>query len=297
VKLTGDQFMKSNQMMLKTLEGYIGSVESQGGNSPSDSPIGRKTNPSGQPPAPASRSLAQEKLEEFSTSGTYGQLFNASSPSATLQRSLENRLRARLAGRGSPEYATVWKEWDMPSGVPICALRASGRRISDNGYTGWQTPQAMDANGQGRPGRLKKDGNRDPNLPGSYRWDLKDQAILAGWTTPNARDWKDSPGMATTGINPDGSIRTKLDQLPRQVFGLIPSSSPAQTANPAASPVLNPFFVAWIMGYNSLWTLAGLLAATRSAHPSKASPASSEATETASSQNSPPNLSQPSLKP
>jgi hypothetical protein len=28
-------------------------------------------------------------------------------------------------------------------------------------------------------------------------------------------DWKDSPGMATTGTNPDGSERTRLDQLPR----------------------------------------------------------------------------------
>lgn len=35
---------------------------------------------------------------------------------------------------------------------------------------------------------------------------------LSGWTTASARDWKDTPGMATT--RPDG--RTRLDQLPRQ---------------------------------------------------------------------------------
>ena len=33
-----------------------------------------------------------------------------------------------------------------------------------------------------------------------------------GWVTPSARDWKDTPGMATT--RPDG--RSRLDQLPRQ---------------------------------------------------------------------------------
>lgn len=36
------------------------------------------------------------------------------------------------------------------------------------------------------------------------------------WATPSTRDWKDTPGMATTGTNPDGSTRQRLDQLPRQ---------------------------------------------------------------------------------
>lgn len=36
-----------------------------------------------------------------------------------------------------------------------------------------------------------------------------------GWPTAAARDWKDSAGMATTSTNPDGSTRTRLDQLAR----------------------------------------------------------------------------------
>ena len=39
---------------------------------------------------------------------------------------------------------------------------------------------------------------------------------LTGWVSPSARDWKDTPGMATTAINPDGSKRNRVDQLPRQ---------------------------------------------------------------------------------
>ena len=35
---------------------------------------------------------------------------------------------------------------------------------------------------------------------------------LTGWVTPSARDWKDTPGMATE--RPDG--RSRIDQLPRQ---------------------------------------------------------------------------------
>lgn len=41
---------------------------------------------------------------------------------------------------------------------------------------------------------------------------------LAGWSTPSARDWKDSEGMATEGTNPDGSTRNRTDQLPRQAL-------------------------------------------------------------------------------
>jgi hypothetical protein len=36
------------------------------------------------------------------------------------------------------------------------------------------------------------------------------------WATPSARDFKDTTGMSTTGTNPDGSERNRLDQLPRQ---------------------------------------------------------------------------------
>ena len=37
----------------------------------------------------------------------------------------------------------------------------------------------------------------------------------SGWPTCSARDWKDTPGMAETGTNPDGTERTRLDMLTR----------------------------------------------------------------------------------
>jgi hypothetical protein len=43
-------------------------------------------------------------------------------------------------------------------------------------------------------------------------------AQLTGWSTASARDHKDSEGMATEGVNPDGSTRTRTDQLPRQAL-------------------------------------------------------------------------------
>jgi len=39
---------------------------------------------------------------------------------------------------------------------------------------------------------------------------------FTSWVTPSARDWKDTSWMATTGVNPDGSLRNRTDQLPRQ---------------------------------------------------------------------------------
>jgi len=59
-------------------------------------------------------------------------------------------------------------------------------------------------------------------------------STLVGWATPGARDHKDSPGMSETGVNPDGSIRNRLDQLggqvgltqPKQISGwLTPSAN------------------------------------------------------------------------
>ncbi len=35
-----------------------------------------------------------------------------------------------MVASGSPLYELTWKSWDMPSGAPICALRASARRTS-----------------------------------------------------------------------------------------------------------------------------------------------------------------------
>jgi hypothetical protein len=110
------------------------------------------------------------------TNDTSGPLFTASSPSARLQWSLANRLRATTDVNGSPEYVLTWKDWDMPSGAPICALRAKERPISDSVFIGWPTPMA------GTPAQkgYSEAGNTDSSR--------KTVAVLHGWTTPQAHD-------------------------------------------------------------------------------------------------------------
>lgn len=136
------------------------SQASAGGTTPCSSQAGQQTDLFGQEVAPASRSVSPVGAKESTTSGTSGQSSTGSSRSAGLQRSLANRLRARLGVNGSLEYRMTWKEWDMPSQVPICALRASARHTLGSGCIGWPT-------------LIKRDGftllraRRAPNATGS----------------------------------------------------------------------------------------------------------------------------------
>ena len=98
---------------------------------------------------PVSRFRALVGDRERRILDTSGPLFTTSSPSAVLQSSLENKLRAILGVNGSPLYVLTWNRWTMPVGQPIYRLRVLKRRISAKGYSGWPTPRASDVS-QGR---------------------------------------------------------------------------------------------------------------------------------------------------
>lgn len=111
------------------------SQESVDGVMRSDSPDGQRTDPCGQAHAPANHLALLGNIAEQTTADMFGLSLHASSASANLQLSLENKLRVLLDVGGSLEYVLTWKRWDMPSGPPICALRARARPTSDNGFT------------------------------------------------------------------------------------------------------------------------------------------------------------------
>ena len=105
---------------------------------------------------------------------------------------------------------------------------------------GWGTPRVTTNGGLSNESRA-----------GLLESRLEDQ--VQGWTTPSARDWKDTPGMSTEGVNPDGTIRERLDQLPRQIHGAIGIPCSAETGKQG---VLAPAFSRWLMAFPEIWDVA-----------------------------------------
>jgi len=259
---------------------------------------------------------------------------SAAVPSSELSNKLAESMKRRLT-YGSMEYAQTWKQHTTPQGRVLWGHIPSDRRREGSGSTGWPTPNAGPQNDgdttweQRRVELKKKHGNGNgfgmtlgqasttspwptprAQEPGhtndTHGMSVTDIAKTVGWVSPSSRDWKDSPGMATEALNPDGSVRHRVDQLPRQeqltgwhtpdtaptapnkgtncknviaglgnqAIGTIMESSNAETAKAVAFPkaVLNPYFSAWLMSIPKAWIDAGRRAvATRlRAKPSQA---------------------------
>lgn len=94
--------------------------------------------------------------------------------SQEFQERLTLKMMERLEGLGSTLYSATWKAQVTPAQRLLFRVRASVRRTSETGSTGWRSPNTVDA----------KLGNR----LGSGQVQLCHQVLKAGWPTCTATD-------------------------------------------------------------------------------------------------------------
>ena len=220
----------SGQTTLAGMGSATSSPGSGAGRSLCVPPGGLRIIPCGQARAlvsPSHRPARGSALTIRATSGLFG---SRSLRSANLQWSLESRLRARLDGYGSLEYALTWKRWGMRSGLPICALRASAPRtcasVSIGSLRGWLTVRAAP---------------KSEASHGQMSGGLRDQAKLAGWQTVKlpsggAQPVRTTPGGGLHKLDDQAVLTSTLSGVPTELTG-----------------ALNPEFTRWLQGFPTGW--------------------------------------------
>src|SRR5208282_1645675 len=187
-----------------------------------------------------------------------GLIGSDSSASRALQTCLESRLMQRLDTAGSTLFNLTWKRRTTPLGRRYLERAASGRRTSGSVYIFVPTCKASDG---------EWSTPRTSGRPIEKAQHLQTIASLASVRTPSATDGErgahpnpdkkagqhslttEANLMSETGVDPDGSIRTRLDQLPRQAQ-LADSGPTATGGTPATASTgqLNPEYSRWLMG-------------------------------------------------
>ena len=108
-----------------------------------------------------------------------------------------------VAGWSTPQGHDSKQATPHPDRLTRFGKKGGGRNLPDEAGTAvWSTPTAQDHARGTKPPRPQDTGHPLPQQ--------------VGWATLSSRDWRDTAGMATEAVNPDGSKRNRVDHLPRQ---------------------------------------------------------------------------------
>ncbi len=275
---------KSNQQTYTDTANVIFSAAYSAGHSPCVGPDGQMMFQFGREAVPVSRSAKRVKVKVRKMNATSGPNSSGSSPSVGHRLSLANRLAARLDVNGSLEYTLTWKRsaiecHETSRGTMSSTtfrLRASARRTSDSGCSGWPTPQAHDVtagktatqiaamrakghgvsnltevgNLTGWPSPTAQDHNRGglPPRPHDTGIPLTQMVALTGWATPTAVNHR----------SPKSNQHGKNSRPLQEQAGTTTESSSVETSTSKADQstgglVLNGAMSRWLMGFPESW--------------------------------------------
>jgi hypothetical protein len=155
---------------------------------------GRTTSKSGPAPVPANPSAQPAKAKRSTTKGIFGQTSFDSSKHDDLSFALASRLRPLTDSLGSTLFNLTWTVRVTPAGRSISALRASEPHTEGSVFIGWPTPTTEDHKSDGPKSANRM--NTGKALQSDLR--LRNIALMAGWGTPAARDWKSGDASQET---------------------------------------------------------------------------------------------------
>ena len=196
--------------------------------------------------SPASPSVSPENNRAPTTPDGYGpkpvELLARYDPKSACWKMCRGFL-AMMTDDCLDQFSETWPRSGMTVSGIASRLPTLARRISGTGCGLLPTPNSSDATRE--PDARDRPNSGGPNLLYAAKM----------WPTPSARDWKDTPGMALTGTNPDGSERKRDDQLARRVYQANCWNGLQSHGVNVVSGQLNVEWVSMLMGYPPTWTV------------------------------------------